>query len=206
MIRLFIADDHVIFRQGLAHLLKSHADIDLVGEAGRGDEAIHQILDLSPDVAVLDLSMPGMNGIEITKQLRSADFPTQIVILTMHDDPTLAIEAQEAGALGYVVKDYAFSELLDAIHSVQAGRRFYSKSVLEKVDELDILDHSTPALSPREREVVAQVAAGKTNKEIGRLLGISPKTVDTHRTRLMKKLKVHTTADMVRYAIRVGLA
>ncbi|ABK44594.1 two component transcriptional regulator, LuxR family [Magnetococcus marinus MC-1] len=205
MIRIIMADDHTIFRQGLAHLLSAHQELEIVGEAGRGDDALQLIRDLNPDVALLDISMPGLNGLDVVKRVVEEKRPTRLLLLTMHDDPTLAIKAEQAGALGYVVKDNAFSELLDAILAVAAGKRFVSEVVAEKVNELERLDDLPVQLSPREKEVVRLVADGQTNKEIARSLGISPKTVDTHRTRLMRKLNLHTTADVVRYAMRMGL-
>ncbi|MEG3641372.1 response regulator transcription factor [Magnetococcus sp. PR-3] len=205
MIRIIMADDHTIFRQGLAHLLSAHSEVEIIGEAGRGDEALELIRSLKPDVALLDISMPGLNGLDVVKQVVSEGLTTRLLLLTMHDDPTLAIKADQAGALGYVVKDNAFSELQDAIAAVAAGKRFISAVVEEKVNELERLDDLPVQLSPREKEVVKLVAEGQTNKEIARTLGISPKTVDTHRTRLMRKLNLHTTADVVRYAMRMGL-
>jgi len=205
MIRLILADDHAIFRQGLARLLESDEGIELAGEAGDGEAAWDLIREERPDVAVLDISMPGKNGIDVAREIRAAGLPTRALLLTMHDDPTLAQEAEEAGVLGFVVKEEAFSDLLTAIRAVADGQRFVSRVVAEKVNQMASREEAPAALSPREREVLGNIASGLTNKEIARKLEISPKTVDTHRTRLMRKLNVHTTADMVRYAMKIGL-
>nr|CRH05350.1 Two component transcriptional regulator, LuxR family [Candidatus Magnetococcus massalia] len=206
MIQLIIADDHMIFRQGLAQLLGSHEGIEIVGQAGSGEEALAMVREQQPDVAILDISMPGLNGIEVSKAIVDEGLSSQILLLTMHDDPTLALKAEQIGVKGYVVKDNAFAELLDAIHAVAKGKRFVSGVVEEKLGELCPTDDLPPTLSPREQEVVRLIAAGHTNKEMARDMGISPKTVDTHRTRLMRKLNLHSTADVVRYAVRMGLA
>lgn len=205
MIRLILADDHAIFRQGLARLLESDEGIELAGEAGDGDAAWDLIRAEKPDVAVLDISMPGKNGIDVAREIRDASLSTRALLLTMHDDPTLAQEAEEAGVLGFVVKEEAFSDLLTAIRTVADGQRFVSRTVADKVSQMEPRETAPAALSPREREVLGNIASGLTNKEIARKLAISPKTVDTHRTRLMRKLGVHTTADMVRYALKIGL-
>lgn len=205
MIRLVLADDHAIFREGLAHLLASDPEIQLVGEAGRGDDALEMIRDQQPDIAILDISMPGLNGIDVSRQIAVEDLPTRVVLLTMHDDPTLVREAEEAGVAGFVVKDNTASDLIGAVRKVADGGEFFSAAVLEKVRELESLSAEPTTLSPREREVLQSIALGRTNKEIARDLDISPKTVDTHRTRLMRKLSVHTTADLVRYAVKIGL-
>lgn len=205
MIRLVLADDHAIFREGLAHLLSSDPEIEVVGSTGRGDEALEIIRTEKPDIAILDISMPGLNGIDVSREAAAEALPTRIILLTMHDDPTLAREAIEAGVAGFVVKDNTASDLIDAVHKVSAGGSFLCDGVAEKVRKLDSLTAEPAALSPREREVLRCVALGRTNKEVARDLDISPKTVDTHRTRLMRKLNVHTTADLVRYAVKIGL-
>lgn len=204
MIRLVLADDHTIFRQGLARLLQSGKKIKLLAEAGDGGQAWQLIQELKPDVALLDISMPGMSGIEVTKKIFEEGLATRVVLLTMHDDPALAAEAKQVGAQGYVLKDNTFEELLQAVEIVAAGGEFMSQPVSEKLTEFT-LQGGQPILSPRERQVLQGIASGQTNKEIARDLKISPKTVETHRSRLMEKLNRRTSADLVRYAVKTGL-
>ena len=206
MIKVIIADDHVIFRQGLLKLLQSATDIAVIGEAGEGHESLGLIKKEKPDVAVLDISMPGLNGIEIVKEIEILGLATNVIFLTMHNDPLTAKKAMQSNALGYVLKDDAFEDLLYAIRAAASGRTFISPSISEK-----ILKSGKPKeienriLTKREQEVLRLIALGLTNKKIAEKLVISVKTVDTHRTRILQKLGAHTAADLVRYAIKIGL-
>ena len=206
MIKVIIADDHVIFRQGLLKLLQSATDIAVIGEAGEGHESLGLIKKEKPDVAVLDISMPGLNGIEIVKEIEILGLATNVIFLTMHNDPLTAKKAMQSNALGYVLKDDAFEDLLYAIRAAASGRTFISTSISEK-----ILKSGKPKeienriLTEREQEVLRLIALGLTNKKIAEKLVISVKTVDTHRTRILQKLGAHTAADLVRYAIKIGL-
>jgi len=206
MIKVIIADDHVIFRQGLLKLLQSATDIAVIGEAGEGHESLGLIKKEKPDVAVLDISMPGLNGIEIVKEIEILGLATNVIFLTMHNDPLTAKKAMQSNALGYVLKDDAFEDLLYAIRAAASGRTFISPSISEK-----ILKSGKPKeienriLTKREQEVLRLIALGLTNKKIAEKLVISVKTVDTHRTRILQKLDAHTAADLVRYAIKIGL-
>jgi len=206
MIKVIIADDHVIFRQGLLKLLQSATDIAVIGEAGEGHESLGLIKKEKPDVAVLDISMPGLNGIEIVKEIEILGLATNVIFLTMHNDPLTAKKAMQSNALGYVLKDDAFEDLLYAIRAAASGRTFISPSISEK-----ILKSGKPKeienriLTEREQEVLRLIALGLTNKKIAEKLVISVKTVDTHRTRILQKLGAHTAADLVRYAIKIGL-
>ncbi|MBF0612180.1 MAG: response regulator transcription factor [Magnetococcales bacterium] len=204
MIRLVLADDHTIFRQGLARLLQSGKKIKLLSEAGDGQQAWQLIRELQPDIALLDISMPGMSGIEVAKLIIEEGLPTRIVLLTMHDDPALAAEAKQTGAHGYVLKDNTFEELLEAVETVANGGTFMSRPVSDKLNDF-MEQGGYPVLSPRERQVLQGIASGQTNKEIARNLKISPKTVETHRSRLMEKLNRRTSAELVRYAVKTGL-
>ena len=205
-IRVISADDHALFRQGLAALLKMVEGIDLLAQAANGREAWDLIERQQPDVAILDICMPGMTGIEITRKTSAAGFATQVILLTAHEDPVVAIEAQEAGAAGYVLKDNSVEELVIAVRTVAAGGTFVTPVIRAKFRELQRHGRATTVLSPREREVIRLIALGKSGKEIARIMEISPRTVDTYRDRLMDKLQAHTVADVVRYAVRAGMA
>jgi len=203
MIRLLLADDHTIFLQGLTKLLDAWPEAKIVAEAVDGQKAWELILRHKPDVAVVDIKMPQMSGIEIAEQVRAQGLPTRVVVLTMHDEPALALEAEHAGVHGYVLKDDAFEELSKAIEKVVAGRRYMSPAVSEKLQAFR-LSRGGVTLSPREREVLKLIASGLSGKAIARELGISPKTVETHRVRLMTKLNLHSVAELVRYAVQTG--
>lgn len=203
MIRLLLADDHAIFRQGLAKLLDAWPEAKVVAEAADGQEAWELILRDKPDVAVVDIKMPKMSGIEIAEQVGAQRLSTRVVLLTMHDEPALALEAEHAGVHGYVLKDNTFEELSKAIEKVAAGRRYMSPSVSENLQAFR-LNSGGVTLSPRERHVLKLIASGLSGKAIARELGISPKTVETHRDRLMTKLSLHSVAELVRYAVQTG--
>ncbi len=203
--KIVLADDHAIIRQGLAPLLEAEEGLELLAQAGNGREAWDLIESLRPDVAILDISMPEMTGIEVTRRVVDAGLYTQVILLTMHDDPSAALEAEEAGASGYVLKDNSFEELVQAVHAVVAGSRFVTPSIREKLRKLQRQGQTATQLSKREREVIKLIALGRSSKEIGRIMGISPRTVDTYRKRLMDKLDLHTLAEVVRYAVRTGM-
>lgn len=199
-ITLVVADDHPIFLQGVHSLVATDPAMRIVASCNRGDEALQTIVDLCPTVAILDLSMPGMDGLSVTAQLRQADNLTPIVILTTHDDPLLVERARSCGANEYLFKHHAMTDLLDVVRSVADGS---SRLIPPVVDDQELPLPKT--LTERECEVVRLVACGMNNRFIGDSLGISSKTVDNHRTKIMKKLRVHSTAELVRYAVKVGL-
>lgn len=203
MIRLLLADDHAIFLQGLTRLLDAWPEAEIVAKAADGQEAWEQILLHRPDVAVVDIKMPLMSGIEIAEQVRARGLSTRVVVLTMHDEPALALEAEQAGVQGYVLKDDTFEELSQAIEKVVSGRQYMSPTVSESLHAFR-LSSGGVTLSPREREVLKLIASGLSSKAIARALDISPKTVETHRSRLMTKLDLHSVADLVRYAVETG--
>ena len=203
MIRLLLADDHAIFLQGLIQLLANWPEVEVVAEAADGREAWELILEYKPDVAIVDLKMPHMSGIEIATQISAQGLSTRIVLLTMHDEPALALEAEQAGVGGYVLKDNTFEELSNAIKTVVSGQWYMSPSVSQKLQAFR-LNSGGATLSPREREVLKWIASGLSNKAIARELDISPKTVETHRDRLMSKLNLHSVAELVRYAVQTG--
>jgi DNA-binding NarL/FixJ family response regulator len=204
-IGVIVADDHAIFRQGLASLLQAEADIVLLAQASTGAEAWGLIESLRPDVAILDLSMPLLSGIEVARRVETTGLDTRIVLLTMHDDPSAVLQALETGVAGYVLKDNSFEELVQAVQSVAAGGTFVTPSIRAKLRTLQREGRPAVPLSPREREVIRLIALGNSSKEIARIMVISPRTVDTYRSRSMEKLGLHSLADVVRYAVQAGM-
>jgi DNA-binding NarL/FixJ family response regulator len=204
-IGVIVADDHAIFRQGLASLLQAEADIVLLAQASTGAEAWGLIESTRPDVAILDLSMPQLSGIEVARRVEAAGLDTRIVLLTMHDDPSAVLQALETGVAGYVLKDNSFEELVQAVQSVAAGGTFVTPSIRAKLRTLQREGRPAVPLSPREREVIRLIALGNSSKEIARIMAISPRTVDTYRSRSMEKLGLHSLADVVRYAVQAGM-
>ncbi|WP_295393018.1 response regulator transcription factor [uncultured Thiodictyon sp.] len=204
-ISVILAEDHAIVRQGLAALLQAEPDIALLGQAADGAVAWGLILTHQPAIAILDLSMPQATGIEVVRRVEAAALDTRCLLLTMHDDPAAAQEAQEAGAAGYVLKDNSFEELVMAVRGIAAGGTFVTPSIRARLRALQRNGHKPAALSDREREVLRLVALGHSSKAIARTLAISPRTVDTYRNRLMHKLGLHSVADVVRYAVQAGM-
>ncbi|MGA2260565.1 MAG: response regulator transcription factor [Acidobacteriota bacterium] len=212
MIRVVIADDRNLVRQGIRALLEKGKDIQVVGEAADGREAIDLVERLLPDVIVMDISMPGLNGIEAVKRIRALDVKTRIVILSMYSDESLVREALKNGVSGYLTKCALTEELLLAVHAAVRGETYLSREVSNYVLKSP-LDSSVDSpetkiydlLTSREREVLQLIAEGNTNSLIAEKLGISEKTVEKHRSNLMSKLKVHDVASLVRIAIRQKL-
>ncbi len=203
---ILLADDHQVMRQGLKALLEQKG-FTVVAEAADGLEAVRLAIEKHPEVAVLDLSMPLLNGIEAAKQIRPALPATKMILLTMHSDEHYILAAIRAGISGYVLKNEAATDLVKAIQDVNRGLTHLSSKVSRAVVKGYLQKTEAPfdPLSPRERQVLQLIAEGKTTKEVAVLLGVSVKTADSHRTRLMKKLDMHGTAELVRYAIRTGL-
>lgn len=200
--RVLVADDHAMFRQGLVAMLGDADELEVIGQASRGDEALERISELDPDVAILDVSMPGATGIEVARALADAGSRTRAVLLTMHADATHARQAVDAGASGYVLKSAVFDELLRAIAAALAGDVFITASLTAELVRGD----RQPALTPRELEILALIADGKTSRTIARKLGIKVRTVETHRANMMAKLDVDNAAALVRYAVENGFA
>ena len=205
-LRILLADDHLILRQGLKGLLEREG-LQVIGEAADGQEAIKRARDLSPDVAVLDLTMPLLNGLDAAREIVHASPRTRPILLTMHTEDPYVMEALRAGIKGYVLKTQPSTDLVQAIQEVYRGRIYLSPGISRTVVEAYLAKTELPPdpLSPREHEVLQLVAEGKTSKEIARLLGVSVKTAENHRTRIMARLGIHETAGLVRYAIRRGL-
>jgi len=207
MIRVLLADDHVLVREGLRALLSREADIQVVAEAGDGREALQLAREARPDVAALDLSMPLLNGLEAARQIAVWERGPHIILLTVHAEDRYVLEALRAGVRGYVLKKQAAADLVRAIREVSGGGVYLSPGISSTVVEAIRSPRSVPEepLTAREREVLQLVAEGKTTKEIAVLLGVSVKTADAHRTRLMQKLDIHDVASLTRYAIRQGM-
>ena len=199
-------------RHGLRKILEDRREWEVVAEAGDGRDAVKKVLDLEPDVAVLDIGMPLLNGIEATRQIVKRSQAVRVLILSMHSDEAYITQALQAGAKGYLLKDSADSDLIRAVTDVAAGRSFFSPAVA-KVMLDDYVRHLADkgivdrydALSEREREVFQLIAEGHSNKEIADVLSISPATVETHRARIFQKLDLHNTAEVVLYAVRRGV-
>ena len=207
-ISVFVADDHSIVREGLVQLLRMHDDLLVVGHSAEGNDSLQRIVALKPDVAVLDISMPGRNGIEITAALRERELAVAVVILSMHASPEYVLKALEVGAKAYLQKESAAAEIVQAIRAVHAGRRYLGAQVAAVVaDQLTGASRKSPlqSLSARETEILRLVADGHSSSQIGILLSLSPKTVDTYRSRLMQKLGVGDVVSLVKFAIRHGV-
>jgi two-component system, NarL family, response regulator NreC len=206
-IRVLLADDHAVVRQGFKMILSAQADMEIIGEAGNGREAVQLATELQPDVVVMDVAMPELNGIEATRRLATASPRTRVVALSMHKDSVYVREILRAGARGYLLKDSPAPDLISAVRAVAAGEGFLSPAVSNAVLD-DYRKHVTDPidlLSSREREVLQMLAEGKTNKEIAAILNLSVYTVDAHRGRIMEKLNLHSINDLVRFAVRSGL-
>ncbi len=204
-ISILIGDKHTIFRQGLKALLRMQEGFVLSAEAINGQEAWSFIERLQPDVAILEIHLPEMTGIEIARKASQAGLATQVILLTAQEDLQSAVAAQEAGVAGFILKNNPFEELVTAVQTVSTGGTFVTPVIRAKLREWQRQGKSYTTLSPRELDVIRLIAWGKTSKEIARDMGISPRTVDTYRERFMEKLGLHTVADVVRYAVRSGM-
>lgn len=211
-IRILLADDHTVVRDGLRVLLERQPGFEIAGEAADGIEAVRLAEESLPDVVLMDIAMPLLNGIEATRRIVEKCPKTAVVILSMHYDESYIIRSLKAGARGYLVKDTAKTDLINGIRMVHEGRSFLSPKVSrilqdEHMRQLESkgLEDSYDLLTDREREILQLVAEGRTNKEIANLLSISPYTIDTHRTHILQKLNLHSAPELILYAVRKGI-
>ncbi len=207
MIRILLADDHAMVRKGFRLILEAQTDMSIVGEAGNGREALEQAEKLHPDVIVMDVAMPELNGIEATRRLAATSPRSRVLALSMHKDSVYVREILRAGARGYLLKDSIDSDLVSAVRAVAKGDGYLSPAVSDAV-LTDYRRHVTDPLdllSSREREVLQMIAEGKTNKEVATALNLSVYTIDAHRGKIMEKLNLHSTGELVRFAVRNGL-
>ena len=210
-IKVLLADDHQILREGLRAMLEKEYNIEVLGEAADGREALSLIREKTPDVIVMDITMPGLNGVEATRQIRS-EFPQiKVVALSMHDDKRFVLNMLKAGASAYLLKDGGFKEVVKAVNAVMANKTYLSPDVTDVVltdylKNLNLQEASVFALlSPREREVLQLIAEGKTTLQIADVMHVSAKTIETHRHHIMQKLQISSIAELTKYAIREGL-
>jgi two-component system, NarL family, response regulator NreC len=212
MIRIVLADDHAVIRRGLRLVLLEQSDFEVVGEANDGREAVRLAETLQPDVVVLDISMPGLNGIEAARQISAKQPNTALVVLSMHSDEGYVLRALKAGVRGYLLKESPESDFIQAIHCVSQGKAFFSPAVsrtlaedyVRQSQEKDVED-SYDLLTVREREILQLVAEGRSNKEVAATLNLSVYTVETHRSNVMTKLNLHSIPELILYAVRKGV-
>lgn len=209
MIRVLLADDHAVVRDGLRALLEAQPGIEVVGDVANGREAVREAQRLQPDVAVMDIAMPDLNGIEATLQMQDACPLTQVLILSMHSTTEHVFHALRAGARGYLLKDSAGAKVAEAVRVVHSGRRYLSEKIAATViDDYIAERHRTSpldSLSRRERQILQLIAEGKTSAEVGTMLFLSPKTIDTYRSRMMHKLGIGDLPNLVKFAIQHGI-
>jgi DNA-binding NarL/FixJ family response regulator len=211
-IRVFLADDHTIVREGLRAYLAAEPDIEIVGEAGNGREAVERITELAPDVAVIDITMPEINGVEATRKIEGLCPQTRVVILSMHSTNEHVFRALQAGASGYVLKESAGKELINAVHAVREGHHYLSRKISDQVIA-DYVKHRGTAkaespldvLSEREKQILQLLVEGATTNQIAASLSLAKSTINTYRSRMLRKLKVGEVASLVKFAIRHGL-
>ncbi|UCD05519.1 MAG: response regulator transcription factor [candidate division WOR-3 bacterium] len=210
-IKVLIADDHTMFREGMRSLLQKELNIRVVGEANNGREAVKLALDLKPDVVVMDITMPDLNGMEATRKIRKVFPQTKVICLSMHSDRRYVVDMFRAGASGYLIKSCAYKELADAINIVAANQTYISPQIAHIVVDESIGRQPTKKkvvksiLTPREREILQLIAEGKNTKYIAQHLHKSTKTVETHRRNIMRKLNIKSVAELTRYAISEGI-
>ena len=208
-ISVILVDDHEVVRDGLRHLIEAQPDLRFLGGFGDGAAAVRFAASAHPDVAIVDIAMPRMNGIEVTRQIHDACPGTEVLILSMHADPEFIYQALRAGARGYIIKESAGAEMVDALRMLRGGQRYLSRKIdaaglerylLERGD-----DNPIERLSARERQVLQLIVEGRTSAEAAERLSLSPKSVDTYRSRMMKKLEIEDLASLVKFAIRQGI-
>ena len=212
MIRILLCDDHAVIRRGLRLLLEQQDDFEVVGEASDGREAVNLAEALKPDIAVLDITMPNLNGIEAARQISAKQLGTAIIVLSMHADESFVLKALKAGARGYVLKEAPESELIKAVRALAEGKSFFSPAVSRMLVEDYVrhlqdkdLEDSYELLTAREREILQLIVEAKSNKDIASILNLSLYTVETHRSNIMEKLNLHSVPELILYAVRKGV-
>ena len=209
-VKILLGDDHIMVRDGLKFLLKQIPDLEVVGEADNGRDIVRLSQKFSPDIVIMDIAMPELNGIEATRQILNENPEVKVIALSMHSSRRMVEEMIQAGAVGYVLKNSAFEELAEAVRNVRSNRAYISPSitaiVLEKIARPGS-GEPTPSsvLSPREREVLQMLSEGKSTKEISAAINVSPSTVETHRRKIMQKLNIKTLPELTKFAIREGI-
>jgi len=212
LIRIILADDHEVMRRGLRLVLEQQEDFEVVGEAGDGRGAVNLAESLKPEIAVLDITMPNLNGIEAASQINAKQIGVSTIVLSMHADEAFVLRALKAGARGYLLKESAESDLINAVRLVSDGKSFFSPTVsrllvedyVRQLQDRDIED-SYDLLTPRERELLQLIAEGKSNKDVANMLNLSIYTVETHRSNILTKLNLHTVPELILYAVRKGI-
>lgn len=207
---IVVADDHKLVREGICKLLEAREDFEVVGEASDGEEAVQLVLEKKPDIALMDIWMPRLSGIDATRRIGKRGLNTKVLVLSMHESRSYVEEVLRAGAAGFIVKNAASSDLLAAIDAVCSGASYLSPAITQQVVDAiarpgDSAPSGVAALTDREREVLQLIAEGLSSKEIASMIGVSLKTVDSHRSNLMEKLNIHKVSGLVRFAIRAGL-
>lgn len=212
MIRIALADDHTVIRSGLRVLLERHPEFRVIGEASDGREAVELVDREKPDIVVMDVAMPNLNGIEAARQITAKHPATAVVVLSMHSDESYVLRALKAGARGYLLKDSAESDLITSIRTVHAGKSFFSPAISRMLVEDYVrqmqqrgLEDTYELLTTREREILQLLAEGKSNKDVANLLNLSLYTVETHRGNILQKLNLHSVPELILYAVRKGV-
>ena len=209
-VTILLVDDHPIVRQGLRHLLDDEPDLKVLGEAGDGVEALLLVERLKPDIIIVDMMMPGLNGLEVLRQIKNISPMTRSIVLSMQSADAYVTEAVKNGAAGYVLKETGPSELVNALREVSKGNQYFSAKLAKRLEPNGLAIEDTPldmyeTLTTRERETLQMVAEGRSSAEIGKKLAISPRTVEIHRSNLMKKLNLGNQSELIRYAIKRGI-
>ncbi len=210
-IKIILADDHNVLREGLKSLLNQQQDFEVIGEADNGRDAVRLAKKLEPDIVILDIGMPNMNGIQATQHIVAEVPDTKVLALSMHSDHQFVVKMLQAGASGYMLKDCAYEELISAVRDINAGKFYLSKDVtgvvinnyINMIQAVDAVSH--PTLTSRERETLQLIAEGKSTAETANLLNVSTKTIETHRKNIMDKLDIHNIAELTKYAVREGI-
>ena len=211
MITIMLVDDHAIMRDGLRHLLDQESDIEVIGEADNGREAVKLALEKKPDIVIMDIAMQDMNGIEATRQIKSEASEIKVIALSMHSERQIVVGVFRAGASGYLLKDSSSLELVDAIRTIHLGRKYLSQKisdiVLQEISDIkkETGEIGVEILTNRECEILQLISEGNSTKKIADILFISPKTVESHRANIMDKLDIHNIPELTKYAIRAGL-